>query len=287
MHAGLVLTLVASLGLFAPAGRMIKDNAQWVNLNAAGSEFFRSGNLVDAQRRYEQALQVAEPMGQHDPEGLAITIERLAIVYRAQGKYGKAEPLFLRALGLREKVYRSQVMQDKGAQIDALAMCRQHVLVGDFYREQGKDGKAEPLYAKAFVYLEESDEPDPRARADLLLKQGMIAVRAKKHDKAAQLLAEVVELEEGFLADSPIDEDRRILARALEGLGDIRVAKKDLAGAEPFYKRSLAMTEQAYPSNDRAVVASLRACAAYLRKAGKKADADRLEARAKAIPVAK
>ncbi len=49
------------------------------------------------------ALKEAEKFGDQDPR-LATSLNNLAELYRAQGKYEQAEPLYQRALAIAEKV---------------------------------------------------------------------------------------------------------------------------------------------------------------------------------------
>lgn len=64
-------------------------------------EAYRRGNYVEAQKQWATAVTEAE---RFEPEDLrlATSLNNLAGLYQAQGKYAEAEPLHLRALGIRE-----------------------------------------------------------------------------------------------------------------------------------------------------------------------------------------
>ncbi len=90
-------------------------------------------------------------MGPNNPD-LATTLENLAVVYAAQEKFEEAEPLYRRALALREKT--------AIASLNNLAM----VLEGE-----GHDAAAERQYRVA-VYLADKMPAIPGADTDLLAK---------------------------------------------------------------------------------------------------------------------
>ena len=68
----------------------------------AGATASQRGQYEEALRRLELALKEAEAFGEQDPR-YATTLNNLASVYEAQGRYAQAEPLYKRALAIREK----------------------------------------------------------------------------------------------------------------------------------------------------------------------------------------
>ena len=75
-------------------------------------------------------------MGKDHPD-TATSLNNLAVLYRAQGKYAEAEPLYQRALA----IYEQQLGQDHPDTASSL-----NNLAG-LYKAQGKYAEAEPLYA--------------------------------------------------------------------------------------------------------------------------------------------
>ena len=59
-------------------------------------------NYPEAEKQWSAALKEAEGFGPQDPR-LATTLNNLGEVYRAQAKYAEGEPLYKRALAIREK----------------------------------------------------------------------------------------------------------------------------------------------------------------------------------------
>ncbi len=59
-------------------------------------------NYPEAEKQWSAALKEAEGFGPQDPR-LATTLNNLAGLYQAQGRYAEAEPLYKRALAIIEK----------------------------------------------------------------------------------------------------------------------------------------------------------------------------------------
>ena len=71
---------------------------QWRSHMDAGVKAYRQGNYPEAKKRFTAAVKEAEQFGPKDPR-LATTLNNLAELYRAQGRYTEAEPLIKRAWG--------------------------------------------------------------------------------------------------------------------------------------------------------------------------------------------
>ncbi|MEI6371810.1 MAG: tetratricopeptide repeat protein, partial [Nostocales cyanobacterium ELA608] len=68
----------------------------------------------------------------------------LAVLYRNQGKYSEAEPLYLEALEMRKRLFTGD-HPDVASSLNNLAV---------LYRNQGKYSEAEPLYLDALAMSE-------------------------------------------------------------------------------------------------------------------------------------
>ena len=78
------------------------QNSLWETYNDSGKQAYEAGEYAKAQKLFESALKEAEGFGPNDPR-LATSLNNLAELYRAQGKYDQAEPLYKRSLAIREK----------------------------------------------------------------------------------------------------------------------------------------------------------------------------------------
>ena len=69
---------------------------------ASGVPAYQQGNYGEAKKQLEAGLEIAEGFGPGDTR-LATSLNNLAEVYRAQGRYAEAEPFYQRALAIFEK----------------------------------------------------------------------------------------------------------------------------------------------------------------------------------------
>lgn len=72
-------------------------------LNAQVATLYQQGRLPDATEAALLALQEAEGTYGLDHPDAATSLNNLAMLYRAQGRYVEAEPLCQRALGIYER----------------------------------------------------------------------------------------------------------------------------------------------------------------------------------------
>ncbi len=78
------------------------QGGQWESYITAGQQAYQQADYAEAEKQFEAALKEAEAFGPDDVR-LATSLDNLATIYRAQGKFGKAEPLAKRALAIVEK----------------------------------------------------------------------------------------------------------------------------------------------------------------------------------------
>ncbi len=89
---------------------------------------------------------------------VARSLNNLAELYRAQGKYAEAEPLYRRALRIDEKTL-GPVHLDLAIDLNNLA---------ELYHDQGKYAEAEPFYQRALAIGEKVLGPEhPNVAASL------------------------------------------------------------------------------------------------------------------------
>ena len=93
---GLVLIGGIALWLiYAP-----NQGAKWESYITAAQQAYRQADYAEAEKQSEAALKEAEAF---DDVRLATSLNNLALLYKAQGRYAEAEPLYQRALAIREK----------------------------------------------------------------------------------------------------------------------------------------------------------------------------------------
>ena len=101
----LVWLTVAFLGLVCVAlwrGAVFAQDQLWQTCMRAGARSQQHGRAAEAARLYQVAIKRAERFGPGDAR-LVTSLAGLADLYRAQGDYPKAEPLYQRALAIGER----------------------------------------------------------------------------------------------------------------------------------------------------------------------------------------
>ncbi len=86
----------------------------WETYRAAGDKAYQQGDYPEAEKQWAAAVKEAEGFGPQDPR-LATTLNNLALLYDAQGKYAEAEPLHKRALELNAERAKEEARSGAGA----------------------------------------------------------------------------------------------------------------------------------------------------------------------------
>jgi CHAT domain-containing protein/tetratricopeptide (TPR) repeat protein len=206
---------------------------------AALDEATRLDQLVEklhAEARFHDALAPAERslMLRENALGpthaaVAISLHNLVRVHRARAAFGVAEPLAIRALGIRENA--AGLHAELAQSLNELGL---------LHLARGAYGKAEPLLVRALEIREKALGPmHPEVAtslhhlAELYRAQGAFA-------KAGPLHARALELREQVLG--PMHPD---VARSLAGNAGLHKDQGAYDKAEPLYVRALDITEKA------------------------------------------
>jgi Tfp pilus assembly protein PilF len=161
------------------------EGPTWEEQIAAGHQAFELGDYPEAESQLEPALETAEAFGPQDPR-LATSLNELALLYRHQGRYEEAEPLYKRALAIREKAL--------GPDHPRVATVLNNL--GTLYYAQDRYAEAEPLIKRALAIYEKALGADhPRVAAllenyaALLRKTGRGAEATKMKARAKAIRA--------------------------------------------------------------------------------------------------
>ena len=122
---------------------------QWQSHMDAGVKTYQQGNYPEAEKQFTAAVKEAEGFGPQDLR-LATTLNNLALLYKAQGKYAEAEPLHKRALAIYEKTL--------GPGHPRVATSLNNLAL--LYKAQGRYVDAEPLYQRALAIYEKTLGPE-------------------------------------------------------------------------------------------------------------------------------
>jgi tetratricopeptide (TPR) repeat protein len=288
-----------------------REDIQTARLNMAlGTALYLLGDYADAQFLDERALALYEQVVGPDHPDIALSLNNLAMLYRAQGRYGAAEPLLQRALALVERVegpnhphvavslnnlallYRVQgryevaepllqralALVERVVDPDPLAVATSLNNLAGLYRAQGRYEAAEPLYQQALALVERVEGPNhPHVAVSLNNLAGLYWAQ-QHYDAAEPLLQRALAIHERALGPDHPD-----VATSLNNLATLYDAQEHYAEAESLYQRALAIRERALGPDHPDVALSLNNLATLYRVQGRYADAEPLLQRARSI----
>jgi len=189
----------------------------------------------------------------------------LAELYREQGKYDDAEPLYKRALEISEKSLGS-AHPDVASSLNNLASLYQH---------QGKYDDAEPLFKHALVIREKSLGSAHPDVASSLNNLASLYQHQGKYDDAEPLFKRALEISEISLGSA-----HPSVATNLNNLALLYQHQGKYDDAEPLFKRALEISEISLGSAHPDVASSLNNLASLYKAQGKYDDAEPLYKRA-------
>ena len=162
---GLVLIGGIALWLiYAP-----NQGAKWESYITAGQQAYQQADYAEAEKQFEAALKEAEAFGPDDVR-LAKSLNELGLVYKAQGRYADAEPLYERSLAILEKALGPEHL-NVAASLNNLA---------GLYSTQGRYADAKPLYERSLAIWETALGPDhPNVAASLNNLAGLYSTQGR------------------------------------------------------------------------------------------------------------
>ena len=150
----------------------------WRKYMEDGTKAYQQRRYADAEKSFQSALKEAEGFGQEDLR-LALTLNNLAFLYQAQGKYAEAEPLYKRSLAIWEKALGPQHLH-VATSLNNLAL---------LYKTQGKYAEAEPLYKRSLAIWERTLGPEHPNVAQSLENYAALLRNMNREDEAAKMEA--------------------------------------------------------------------------------------------------
>jgi CHAT domain-containing protein len=211
------------------------------------------GAYAKAEPLFLRALAIREKALGADHPDAAISLNKLAELYRNQGAYAKAEPLFLRALAIWEKALGAD-HPNSATSLSSLAL---------LYQSQGFYGKAEPLYLRALAILEKALGAEHATTAFSLNNLGGLY-----YEQGAYAKAEPLYLRSLAIREKALVPDHPDLAINLNNLALLYYSQGAYAKAEPLYLLSLAITKKALGPDHPNTARSLNNLALLYRSQG-------------------
>jgi tetratricopeptide (TPR) repeat protein len=185
-----------------------------------------------------------------------------------RGRYTDAEPLYQRALAIREKALGPEHL-NVATSLNNLAV---------LYHTQVQYTKAEPLLERALTIREKALGPEHPDVATSLNNLARLYGRQGQHAKAEPFYGRALTIREKTLGPEHPD-----MARSLNNLASLYGIQGQYAKAEPLYERALAIAEKALGPEHPDVATYLNNLALLYNNQGQYAKAESLYQRAIAI----
>jgi CHAT domain-containing protein/Flp pilus assembly protein TadD len=250
--------------LFSAMSRTFLSTLDWVVVAIVLA--VTGGVCVDILPAAAQETEITTPDRQGVDE--ADRLNQQAVQFYRQGRYADAEPLFKRALAIREKALGPD-HPDIATSLNNLA---------GLYRQQGRYADAEPLFKRSLAIYEKALGPDHPDVATALGNLALLYNNQGRYADAEPLYKRALAIDEKALGPDHPD-----VGTALNNLAALYDSQGRYADTEPLYKRSLAITEKTLGPDHPDVAILLNNLAGLYRQQGRYADAEPLYKRSLAI----
>jgi tetratricopeptide (TPR) repeat protein len=235
----------------------IWDTADVAALNQQATQLYNQGRYSEAIPLAQRALAIQEKALGPDHPDVALSLNNLAELYRAQN--ADAEPLYKRSLA-----------------IDETALGPNHASVtgtlnnlGALYQAQGRYAEAEPLLKRSLAIKERAFGPDhPNVALSLNNLGELYRIQGHYADAEPLLKRSLAINEKAFGPEHPN------VAFSLNNLASLYVAQGRYSEAEPRYLRSLAIWEKSLGSDHPNVAISLNNLGLLYQAQGRIAEAE-------------
>ena len=225
-----------------------------------------SGECENFQDEYELAIdyfQKAIALQQElDMElELSSSLHYLAGLYKSQGRYSEAEPLYLQA----GEIHRGSLPEDH----PSLAL---HLnSLAELYRSQGRYSEAEPLYLQAVEIDRRSLPEDHPSLATSLNNLALLYKSQGRYSEAEPLYLQALEIDRRSLS-----KDHPRLARHLNNLALLYSSQGRYSEAEPLYLQALEIDRRSLPEDHPDLATDLNNLAGLYYVQGRYSEAEPL-----------
>jgi TonB family protein len=224
-----------------------------------------------AESTLKRALRVREKaVGPNHPD-VVITINRLSSVLQTEGNYEEAEALIKRSLAIQEEAFGHNNL-DVAVSTQALA---------DLYHAQKRDTEAERLLREAIDIEEKALQPSDRAYPSIswtLTDLGRLLEAQRRYSEAEAVLTRALAIYQNAASPNYFN-----IGDSLFEVAIIFALEGNNAESESYLKQTLATMEKSLGAEHPHLAPVLEFYSALLQKMNRKAEAEKMEARAKAI----
>jgi CHAT domain-containing protein/Flp pilus assembly protein TadD len=235
--------------------------AEATRLTAQGVELYGAGRYWEAEPLFQEALTIRQgQLGDSHPS-VAISLNNLAGLYRAQGRLGEAEPLFQESLLInREQLGNSHLFV--ATSLNGLA---------NLYRDQGRLGEAELLFQESLtIYREQLGDSHPSIAISLNSLAVLYRVQGRLRE-AEPLFQESLLIRREQLGNNHPD-----VATAFNNLAELYRVQGRYGEAEPLFQEALRIDREQWGDRHPYVATSLNNLANLYRVQGRLREAEPL-----------
>jgi tetratricopeptide (TPR) repeat protein len=218
--------------------------------------------LQEALNYFRKAAEIQTALGLETD--LANSLGWQGYLYKNQGRYSKAESLFVRSLEIRER--------QLGADHPNVAVSLNNL--AGLYESQGRYSEAEPLFVRSLEIKERQLRADHPDVANSLNNLALLYKNQGRYSEAEPLFVRSLEIRERQLgADHPD------VAASLNNLAELYKNQGRYSEAESLYVRSLEIWEQQLGADHPNVATSLNNLAELYKNQGRYSEAESLYVR--------
>jgi Tfp pilus assembly protein PilF len=160
--------------------------SEWAALTNEVESLYDKGLYDRALPLAIDALKIVDVPEYKNNSSVAISLNNLGAIYKAQGKYAEAEPLLKRAVEIEEK--------SLGPDHELVALSLNNLAV--IYRIQGRYAEAEPLYKRELQIRENFYGPKKQPVATSLNNLALLYRDEGKYEQAEVLFKQSLEMME-------------------------------------------------------------------------------------------
>lgn len=228
---------------------------------------FAQKRFDEAQAYFQQSLQEVEAQVRKNPVLLQSTVQNLVVLHLARKDYAGADAVLQQALKFQVRSLGAKHITTLQTQAELAAV----------YEQEQKMTEAEALYQKTVATEDKVFGPNSDESAETLRSLAKFYLARGRYEEAEPLYRRLAVRTEKFqgmgIALSPILSGQAIIYSKLGRDAEL----------EAVYKRQIAIYENMFGAQHKAVAKSLEEYASFLRKQKREAEAEPLEARVKSI----
>ncbi|MBX3138077.1 tetratricopeptide repeat protein, partial [Candidatus Obscuribacterales bacterium] len=220
-------------------GPALAGAAEWEKHTQTGADAFRENRFGEAERAFQASITEAKSFGDNDLR-MATSLTNLGVLYNSRGQFEKAEPLFEKAVHIKQKAlgaFNTDVADS------AARLCQ-------FYLKRKKYEKADPICNKLIQFGEIQIREFTDMETSFKHLQNFYA-HHKDLGRAKALLSEVEKLTHEKSTNQCLE-----LAVMLDSVAESYMTRRtggDKPESEKLFKQSLALREHALSGNHLAL----------------------------------